>query len=49
DVNAIESATLGEYRTKAGHYGRKAKANNKEAVPALTPEQSSPSGKFIFS
>jgi type VI secretion system secreted protein VgrG len=47
--NAIESATLGEYRTKAGHYGRKAKANNKEAVPALTPEQNTPSGKFIFS
>ena len=26
DGNAIESATLGEYRTKAGHYGRKDKA-----------------------
>ncbi|AHJ76599.1 type VI secretion system Vgr family protein [Kosakonia sacchari] len=49
DGNAIESATLGEYRTKAGHYGRKAKANNKEAVPALTPEQNTPSGKFTFS
>ncbi|HEY2455521.1 MAG TPA: type VI secretion system tip protein VgrG [Scandinavium sp.] len=49
DGNAIESATLGEYRTKAGHYGRKDKANNKEAVPALTPEQDIPSGKFTFS
>ncbi|MHA2899275.1 type VI secretion system Vgr family protein [Enterobacter sp. H2G27] len=49
DGNAIESATLGEYRTKAGHYGRKNKANNKEAVPALTPEQNTPSGKFTFS
>ncbi|MDV0559573.1 type VI secretion system tip protein VgrG [Citrobacter portucalensis] len=49
DGNAIESATLGEYRTKAGHYGRKDKANNKEAVPALTPEQNTPSGKFTFS
>ncbi|MDW8845537.1 type VI secretion system tip protein VgrG [Erwinia sp. MMLR14_017] len=49
DGNAIELATLGEYRTKAGHYGRKDKANNKEAVPALTPEQNTPSGKFTFS
>ncbi|HCM9556834.1 TPA: type VI secretion system tip protein VgrG, partial [Enterobacter kobei] len=49
DGNAIESGTLGEYRTKAGHYERKDKANNKEAVPALTPEQNTPSGKFTFS
>ncbi|HCM9228077.1 TPA: DUF2345 domain-containing protein [Enterobacter bugandensis] len=49
DANAIESATLGEYRTKAGHYDRKDKANNKEALPALTPEQNNPSGKFTFS
>ncbi|EPM3135430.1 DUF2345 domain-containing protein [Cronobacter turicensis] len=29
DVNAIESATAGEYRTKAGYYVRRAKAQHK--------------------
>jgi type VI secretion system secreted protein VgrG len=34
DTNAIEQATLGDYRTRAGHYDRQTKAQNKpEMVP----------------
>lgn len=49
DVNGIESATLGEYRTKAGHYGRKVKANKPEDFPNVAPETTEPSSKFSFS
>ncbi|RKQ40233.1 DUF2345 domain-containing protein, partial [Enterobacter sp. R1(2018)] len=37
DANGIESATQGEYRTKAGHYGRKEKANKPEDFPNVAP------------
>jgi len=49
DANGIESATLGEYRTKAGFYGRKEKANNPEQFPSIAPETTEPSSKFSFS
>lgn len=49
DANGIESATLGEYRTKAGFYGRKEKANNPEQFPSIAPETTEPSRKFSFS
>ncbi|HBR3941700.1 TPA: type VI secretion system tip protein VgrG [Klebsiella pneumoniae] len=35
DASAIESATAGEYRTKAGHYGRKASASEKVTLPVF--------------
>uniref|UniRef100_UPI0034CE41C8 DUF2345 domain-containing protein n=1 Tax=Enterobacter soli TaxID=885040 RepID=UPI0034CE41C8 len=35
DGNAIESATKGEYRTKAGHYGRKESASDKIKFPVF--------------
>ncbi|WP_313108905.1 type VI secretion system tip protein VgrG [Atlantibacter sp.] len=35
DVNAIESATMGDYRTRAGHYERKQKASTKPTIPLL--------------
>nr|WP_024965260.1 type VI secretion system tip protein VgrG [Pantoea sp. IMH] len=49
DANGIESATLGEYRTKAGFYGRKGKANNPEQFPSIALETTEPSRKFSFS
>jgi type VI secretion system secreted protein VgrG len=49
DANGIESATQGEYRTKAGHYGRKEKANKPEDFPNVAPETTEPSSKFSFS
>ncbi|WP_152693296.1 DUF2345 domain-containing protein, partial [Franconibacter helveticus] len=38
DGNAIESATLGDFRTKAGYYDRQQKANLKMALAALPGE-----------
>ncbi len=35
DASAIESATAGEYRTKAGHYGRKGGASEKVTLPVF--------------
>lgn len=35
DGNAIEWATLGEFRTRAGHYARQTKASNPVTPPAL--------------
>ncbi|PZD67149.1 type VI secretion system Vgr family protein [Pantoea ananatis] len=49
DANGIESATQGEYRTKAGHYGRKEKSNKPEDFPNVAPETTEPSSKFSFS
>ncbi|SMG55496.1 type VI secretion system Vgr family protein [Cedecea sp. NFIX57] len=49
DANGIESATQGEYRTKAGHYGRKEKANKPEDFPNVAPDTTEPSSKFSFS
>jgi type VI secretion system secreted protein VgrG len=49
DANGIESATQGEYRTKAGHYGRKEKASKPEDFPNVAPEATEPSSKFSFS
>ncbi|MCB5948430.1 type VI secretion system Vgr family protein [Enterobacter sp. TCD1-1] len=49
DANGIESATQGEYRTKAGHYGRKEKASKPEDFPNVAPETTEPSSKFSFS
>ena len=49
DGNAIESATQGEYRTKAGHYGRKQKASKPEDFPNVAPETTEPSSNFSFS
>ena len=49
DANGIESATQGEYRTKAGHYGRKERASKQEDFPNVAPETTEPSNKFSFS
>jgi len=49
DANSIESATQGEYRTKAGHYGRQDKASKPEDFPNVAPENTEPSSKFNFS
>ncbi len=49
DANGIESATLGEYRTMAGHYGRKDKANNTAQFPSIAPETTEPTNTFSFS
>ena len=49
DANGIESATLGEYRTRAGHYGRKDKANNTAQFPSVAPETTEPTNTFSFS
>ncbi|MDN2485276.1 type VI secretion system tip protein VgrG [Kosakonia sacchari] len=49
DANGIESATQGEYRTKAGHYGRKEKASKPEDFPNMAPETTEPSSQFSFS
>jgi len=49
DANGIESATQGEYRTKAGHYGRKDKASEPKDFPNVAPETTEPSSNFNFS
>jgi len=49
DANGIESATLGEYRTKAGHYGRKEKASKPEDFPSVANKATDHSSKFGFS
>lgn len=49
DANGIESATQGEYRTKAGHYGRKDKASESKDFPNVAPETTEPSSNFNFS
>ncbi|HBS9602727.1 TPA: DUF2345 domain-containing protein, partial [Klebsiella pneumoniae] len=49
NASGIESATQGEYLTKAGHYGRKEKASKQEDFPNLAPETTEPCSKFRFS
>ncbi|AYN27051.1 type VI secretion system tip protein VgrG [Buttiauxella sp. 3AFRM03] len=49
DGNAIESATLGDYRTRAGHYDRQEKANNPEDFSSLASEVNEPTTTFKFS
>uniref|UniRef100_UPI004055C160 DUF2345 domain-containing protein n=1 Tax=Lelliottia amnigena TaxID=61646 RepID=UPI004055C160 len=48
DVNAIESATMGDFRTRAGHYERKEKGQNKIAMPALPALDNKYHLKFSF-
>ncbi|PJD01768.1 DUF2345 domain-containing protein, partial [Enterobacter bugandensis] len=42
DANAIEAATLGDYRTRAGFYDRQQKANKPEDFPSIAPVASEP-------
>ena len=42
DVNAIEAATLGDYRTRAGFYDRQQKANKPEDFPSIAPIAAEP-------
>ncbi|WP_455843810.1 type VI secretion system Vgr family protein [Pantoea agglomerans] len=49
DANAIESATAGDYRTKAGQYVRLEQANKPEDFPSLAVIKTEPSSKFTFS
>ncbi|MCW1830129.1 type VI secretion system tip protein VgrG [Enterobacter asburiae] len=49
DANGIESATQGEYRTKAGHYGRKDKASEPKDFPNVAPQTTEPTNTFNFS
>ncbi|MBU3891401.1 type VI secretion system tip protein VgrG [Serratia rubidaea] len=49
DANAIELATLGDYRTKAGHYDRQEKSNYPAEFPSVAPETAEPPRTFIFS
>ncbi|WP_034165879.1 DUF2345 domain-containing protein, partial [Edwardsiella anguillarum] len=49
DANGIESATQGEYLTKAGYYGRKEKASKQVAFPSMAPETAESSSKCSFS
>lgn len=42
DVNAIEAATLGDYRTRAGFYDRQQKANKPEDFPSVAPVVAEP-------
>ncbi|MCP2230796.1 type VI secretion system secreted protein VgrG [Erwinia aphidicola] len=49
DANAIESATLGDYRTRAGHYDRQQKYRLKEPLHELPEEAKEPSSKFSVS
>ncbi|MGS4823371.1 DUF2345 domain-containing protein, partial [Raoultella terrigena] len=38
DVSAIESATMGDFRTRAGHYARQTRAQHKPDIsPLATP------------
>lgn len=49
DASAIESATAGEYLTKAGHYGRKASASEKVTLPVFpVMEPGEQSLRFAF-
>ncbi|MBH2847119.1 DUF2345 domain-containing protein, partial [Serratia marcescens] len=49
DASAIESATAGEYRTKAGHYGRKGSASEKATLPVFpVMEPGEQSLRFAF-
>lgn len=49
DASAIESATAGEYRTKAGHYGRKESASEKVTMPVFpVMEPGTQSLRFAF-
>jgi len=49
DASAIESATAGEYRTKAGQYGRKASASEKVTLPVFpVMEPGEQSLRFAF-
>jgi type VI secretion system secreted protein VgrG len=49
DASAIEQATLGDYRTRAGHYDRQLQASKPEDFPNVAPETTEPSSKFSFS
>ncbi|KGT95337.1 type IV secretion protein Rhs [Erwinia typographi] len=49
DANAIESATAGDYRTRAGQYDRQEQSSKPEDFPSLATENQEPSNKFIFS
>ncbi|HFP9377516.1 TPA: type VI secretion system Vgr family protein [Raoultella ornithinolytica] len=40
DVNAIESATMGDFRTRAGYYTRQTRAQNKPTIPVLAAKTS---------
>ncbi|WNY86918.1 type VI secretion system tip protein VgrG [Leclercia adecarboxylata] len=42
DANAIEAATLGDYRTRAGFYDRQQKANKPEDFPSVAPVAAEP-------
>lgn len=42
DENAIEAATLGDYRTRAGFYDRQQKANKPEDFPSIAPVAAEP-------
>ncbi|MFY7356569.1 type VI secretion system Vgr family protein [Enterobacter cloacae complex sp. IR5403] len=42
DANAIEAATLGDYRTRAGFYDRQQKANKPEDFPSIAPIAAEP-------
>lgn len=49
DASAIESATAGEYRTKAGYYGRKGSASEKVTLPVFPViESGEQSLRFAF-
>ncbi|PZL90175.1 type VI secretion system tip protein VgrG [Pantoea graminicola] len=49
DASGIESATAGEYRTKAGHYGRKTGASEKVTLPVFpVMEPGEQSLRFAF-
>jgi type VI secretion system secreted protein VgrG len=47
DGNAIELATLGDFRTRAGYYDRQAQAQNKPEIPALSEITVDPSQEEI--
>ncbi|MGU3522291.1 type VI secretion system Vgr family protein [Enterobacteriaceae bacterium C23F] len=49
DASAIESATAGEYRTKAGYYGRKTSSSEKVTLPVFpVMEPGEQSLRFAF-
>ncbi|HBZ1597408.1 TPA: DUF2345 domain-containing protein, partial [Klebsiella pneumoniae] len=47
DVNAIESATMGDFRTRAGHYSRQTRAQNKPEMPVLSEMSKDPNDEEI--
>ncbi|MBM7354602.1 type VI secretion system Vgr family protein [Lelliottia amnigena] len=49
NASGIESATQGEYRTKAGQYGRKDMASEPKDFPNVAPETTEPTNTFNFS